>query len=81
VVDEVHRLLDEERLDDVVMQVHELGDTDVLDVRERPGLEVVHADHTVTAAQQLVAQMRPQEARAPGDKARRHEAARITPAS
>jgi hypothetical protein len=75
VVDEVHRLLDEERLDDVVVEVDELGDPDVLDVRERPRLEVVHADDAVTPPEQLVAQVRPQEARASGDKARRHCAA------
>ena len=50
----------------------ELRHADVLDVAQRTGLEVVDADDVVAAAQQLVAQMRPQEPRATGDKAGGH---------
>ena len=49
-----------------------LGVADVLDVRERAGLEVVDADHAVPAREQLVAQVRTQEAGAAGDQAGRH---------
>ena len=56
-VDEVDRLLDEVRLDDVEVQVHERVIADVLDVGERSRLEVVDADHAVAATQQLLAQV------------------------
>ena len=72
-VDEVDRLLDEVRLDDVDAEVHEaLGVADVLDVRQRAGLEVVDADHAVPAREQLVAQMRAEEAGAAGDQTGGH---------
>ena len=45
---------------------------DVLDVPQRSGLEVVDADHPVPTAQQLVAQMGPQEACATGDETGGH---------
>ena len=45
---------------------------DVLDVRQRAGLEVVDADHAVAAAQQLVAQVRAEEPGAAGDQAGGH---------
>ena len=72
VVDEVDRLVDEVRLDDVALEEHELGHADVLDVAQRPRLEVVDADDAVAAAQELVAQVRPQEARATGHEAGGH---------
>ena len=75
VVDEVDRLVHEERLDDVVVDVHELRHADVLDVGEGARLEVVHADHAVTAPEQLVAQVRPEESRATGDEAGGHSGA------
>src|SRR5581483_10747374 len=68
VVDEVDRLVDEVRLDDVDVPVHEHAVADVLDVVERPRLEVVHADHAMAAAQQFIAHVRPEEAGAAGDK-------------
>ena len=73
VVDEVDRLVDEVRLDDVDVHVHEaLGVADVLDVRERARLEVVDADHAVAAREQLVAEVRSEESGAAGDQAGRH---------
>src|SRR4051794_2615465 len=74
VVDEVDRLLDEVRLDDVGLHEHELRRADVLDVGQRTGLDVVDADHAMSAAQELVAQMRPQEPRATGHEAGGHGA-------
>ncbi len=72
-VDEVDRLLDEVRLDDVHADVQEaLGVADVLDVRERARLEVVDADHAVAAREQLVAQVRSEEAGTAGDQAGAH---------
>jgi hypothetical protein len=61
VVDEVDVLVHEERVDDVRVQVREIGRADVLDVLQRAGLEVVDADHTVPASEELVAQVRAQE--------------------
>ena len=73
VVDEVDGLVDEVRLDDVHADVHEqVGVADVLDVGQRAGLEVVHADHAVAAREQLVAQMRSEETGAAGDQAGGH---------
>ena len=69
VVDEVHRLVDEVRLDDVRVHEPELRHADVVDVGEGSRLEVVDADHPTSAPQELVAQMRPEEPRAT-----RHEA-------
>ena len=46
---------------------------DVADVREVAGLEVVDADHAVLAREQVVAQVRAEEAAAAGDEARGHE--------
>ena len=76
-VDEVDRLVHEERLDDVVVQVHEIRRPDVLDVGEGARLEVVHADHAVTATEQFVAQVRPEESRATSDEAGGHSGVRI----
>jgi hypothetical protein len=81
VVDEVDRLLDEERLDDVRLDEAELGDADVLDVGERPGLHVVDADDAVTAPQQLIAQVRSEEPRTTRDEAGGHVGRRITGAN
>ena len=72
VVDEVDRLVDEERLDDVLVQERELGHADVLDVGERAGLEVVDADHAVPAAEELVAEVRAQETGPARDQAGGH---------
>src|ERR1700677_1958307 len=73
VVDEVDRLLHEVRLYEEDTDVHEaLGVANVLDVGERAGLEVVHADHAVPARQQLIAKVRSEEARAAGDQASAH---------
>jgi hypothetical protein len=77
VVHEVDRLVDVVRLDDVDVQVHELGPADVLDVRERAGLEVVDADDAVTACEELVTEMRAQEAGTAGDQACGHNPASL----
>ncbi len=72
-VDEVDRLVDLVRLDDVHVDVAEvLRIANVLDVRKRAGLEVVDADHTVSAGEQLVAKMRTEEASTACDHARWH---------
>ena len=65
VVDVVDGLLDEVRVDDVDVEVDEaLAVADVLDVGERPGLEVVGADDAVRTCEQLVAEVRAEEPRA-----------------
>ena len=57
-----------------IMRKREVRRADVLDVLQRARLEVVDADDAVPAAQQLVAQMRAEEAGATGDKAGGHAA-------
>ena len=47
VVDEVDRVVEEERLGDVAVQRDEARVVDVLDVLQRPRVEVVDADHAV----------------------------------
>ena len=67
VVDEVDRLLDPDRLRQVVRDERELVRAHVLDVRERARLEVVDADHPVTALEQRIAEMRAEKAGTAGD--------------
>jgi hypothetical protein len=62
VVDEVDVLLDEERLRQVVVDEDEVPVPDVLEVLKRPGVEVVDADDPVLLREQVVAEVRPQEA-------------------
>jgi hypothetical protein len=81
VVDDVHRLVDEERLDDIPVLVAELRAPDVLDVGEGSRLEVVHADDAMAASEQLIAQMRSEESRTTRDEAGGHSAARISGAT
>jgi hypothetical protein len=67
VVDEVDRLVDLVVVGDVEHLEPEVRAVlDVPDVLERAGLEVVRADDAVTARQQVVAQVRAEEARATG---------------
>src|SRR3954469_22645496 len=74
VIDEVDRLVDVERLDDVREHEAELRRADVLDVGEGSRLDAVDADHAMTSPQQLVAQMRAQEPSATGYEAGGHGA-------
>jgi hypothetical protein len=66
--DEVDRLLDGEVLDHVVVHVAERVVAEMLDVRERGGLQVVEADHAVAALEQRLAEVGSEEARAAGDE-------------
>lgn len=50
-IDEVDRLSDEERLDDVGVHEAERFGSQVLDVGERPGFQIVDADHAVIVRQ------------------------------
>ena len=68
VVDEVERLVDEERLRDVVVDEPERVVADVLDVRERAADEVVDADDALAALEEVVAEMRAEEAGSSGDE-------------
>jgi hypothetical protein len=73
VVDEVEGLIHVVGVDDVEVEVDEaLAVADVLDVRQRPRLQVVHADDPVSAREQLVAQVRAEKAGAAGDEAGGH---------
>ena len=63
VEDEVDRLVDRDVLGDVVVQEEELVAAEVLEVLERRRLEVVDADHAVPLREQVVAEMRAEEAR------------------
>jgi hypothetical protein len=55
----------------------EVGLANVLDVGERPRLEVVDADHPIATSKELVAQVGAEKARPPGDQARRHWAGNL----
>src|SRR4051794_10616801 len=74
---EVDLLVDEERLRHVLLQEHEIRVAEMLDVGQRPGVEIVDTDHPVTLRQQRIAQMRPQKAAATGHKAGGHTQGRI----
>ncbi len=72
-IDKVDGLVDLIGVDDVDVDVLEpRGIADVLDVGQGAGLEVVGADDPVPARQQLVAQVRAQEAGASGYQAGGH---------
>src|SRR3954449_8553899 len=70
--DEVHRLVDEERLRDVLVHEDELRAAQVLDVGERAGVEVVDADHAMPASEQGFTQVRAEKAAATGHERGRH---------
>jgi hypothetical protein len=67
VVDAGDRLVDLEVLDHVVVAEREVLVPDVLDVVERARVEVVDADDAIALVEQVLAQVRAEEARAPGD--------------
>src|SRR4051812_40796258 len=84
VVDEVDGLLDIDRLDDVLVREDEVLVADVVDVLERPGVQVVDADHPVSLAEQVLAQVRSEKSSSSGDDGgggRGHRRARITAAA
>ena len=54
-----------------------VGSSDVLDVLQRAGVEVVDADHPVALGQQVIAQVRAEEPGSAGDDAGAHRRARI----
>jgi hypothetical protein len=67
VEDEVDVLVDPDRLGHVVVdEVEALLVPVVLHVLERPGLEVVHADHAVALVEQVIAEVRAEEPGAAG---------------
>ena len=71
--DEIDRLIDLVMSRDVEHVEAEVRPAlQVLDVLERPGVQVVDADHAVAAGKQEVAQMRTKEAGAAGHKRSRH---------
>src|SRR5204863_7012243 len=72
VVDEVDRFVDLVARGDVEQLEAEVVALEVLDVLERSRVEVVDADHAVSALQEEVAEMRAEEARATGHEAGRH---------
>jgi hypothetical protein len=67
VVDEVHIALDVEVLGHVVVDEVEILAAEVLDVLERPGVEVVYADDAGAAFDQVIAEMRAEKAGSAGD--------------
>ena len=79
VVDEVDVLGDVDVGGDVDVTEVERLVTDVGDVLQRPGLEVVEADHPVPVAEQPLAEMGPEEAGAAGDYAGAHGAILSSP--
>ena len=69
---EINWLGDLEALRQVVRQERERVAAQMVDVRERAGLEVVDADHPLAAGAERLTEMRAQEARAAGDHRSRH---------
>ena len=59
---EVDRLLDPDRLDHVVVEEVELVAAGVGDVLQRPRLQVVDAEHAMALLEEVIAEVRPQEA-------------------
>jgi hypothetical protein len=74
VVDEVERLVDPDRLADVVVQERELVAAEMRDVRERARLEVVETDDSVPPLEQRLAEVGAEKPGATGDERRRHRA-------
>jgi hypothetical protein len=74
VVDEVHRLVDEVRLDDVDVEQPELRLAQVRDVLEVAGLKVVDGDDAVPAGQQRVTEVGAEEAGSAGHEGGGHAA-------
>ena len=72
VIDEIHRLLDPDRLGQIVRDERELVLPHVLDVRQRARLQVVDTDHPVTPLQQRVTEMRTEKTGTAGDDRSRH---------
>jgi len=69
VVDEVHGLVDLVVRRDVEhpeVEARVVGD--VLDVAERPGFQIVHADHAVPTTKEVVAEVGAEESGAAGDQ-------------
>ncbi len=68
VVDEVERLVDEHRLDHVVVHERECLVAEVIDVLERRDDEVVDADDAMAALEQRFAEVGAEEPGAAGDE-------------
>ena len=79
VVDEVDRLVDRDRMADVVVEEREVV-AEVLDVRQRARLEVVETDDPMTSLEERLAQVGAEETGAAGHERGRHRA-RCYPAS
>ena len=71
-INEVDGLVDLEEPGHVVVDEEEICRAVVLDVLQRPCLEVVDADHPVAAREQLVAEVGAEEAGSAGHDGRRH---------
>ena len=72
---EIDGLIDLDVLDHVVVQERERVVANVLDVPQRAGLEVVHADNAVTLLEQVIAKVRAEEPGSAGDYCGGHEGA------
>ena len=70
--DDVDGLVDLQVLRHVVAHEHESFVTDMCDVQERSGVEVVDTDDTVIPCQKIVAEVRAEETRTPRDDSRSH---------
>ena len=71
-IDDVHGLVDLHVVRDVVIPEPEGVVAQVLDVRERPRLEVVHTDNAVPLLEQRLAEMRAEKACPARDHRGRH---------
>ena len=71
-VDEVERLVHADLVADVVVHEPELVVAEMLDVRERPGLEVVETENAMALLEKHLAEVGAEEAGATGDEGRWH---------
>src|SRR5215208_7362207 len=78
VIDGVHRLVELQVLGHVVVQEHERVVAQVLEVLQRAGLEVVHADHAVARLKQVLTKMGAEKPGSSGDYSGGHERIMVT---
>ena len=73
VEDAVERALEVDVVRDVVLHEHEVAAGQVLDVRHVAGDQVVHADDGVAVVEQVLGEVRAEEAGGAGDESARHQ--------
>jgi hypothetical protein len=70
VIHKVHRLGDVDEPGDVMLDEHEILAPQMADVLERSGIEIVDADDSVTARDEVIAEVGAEESCSAGDNCR-----------